>query len=71
MISALSLIISYLLLLLDEFAYFCSRAFMCVVKMLVYALSSFFLAALRAISFSLRTVSVYPISLGMLCLHFH
>jgi hypothetical protein len=42
LISALSLIISCHLLLLGEFASFCSRAFMCSVKLLVYALSSFF-----------------------------
>ena len=46
LISALSLIISYCLLLLGEFASFCSRAFRCVVKLLVCALSSFFLEAL-------------------------
>jgi hypothetical protein len=48
LISSLSLIISYHLLLLCVFAFFCSRVFGCAVKLLVYALSSFFLEALRA-----------------------
>jgi hypothetical protein len=47
--SALSLVISCCLLLLGEFASFCSIAFRCAVKLLVYVLSSFFLEALRAI----------------------
>jgi hypothetical protein len=55
LISNLSLIIFCYLLLLGEFASFCSRAFRCVVKFLVYALSSFFLQALRAMSFPLST----------------
>ena len=55
LISALSLIISCCLLLLGEFASFCSRAFRCVVKLLVCVLSSFFLEALRAMSFPLGT----------------
>ena len=42
LILPLSLIISCLLLLLGEFASFCSRAFRCVVKLLVCDLSSFF-----------------------------
>ena len=57
-ISALSLIISCSLLLLGEFASFCSRAFMCVVKLLVCALCSFFLEALRAMNFPLRTAFI-------------
>jgi hypothetical protein len=55
LISALSLIISCYLLLLGEFASFCSRASRCVVSLLVYALSNFFLEALRAMSFLFRT----------------
>jgi hypothetical protein len=47
LISALSLIISCHLLLLGEFASFSSKAFRCAVKLLDYALSSFFLEALR------------------------
>ena len=47
-IPAQSLIISCCLLLLGLFSSFCSRAFRCTVKMLVYALSSLFLEALRA-----------------------
>ena len=42
LISVLTLIISCLPLLLGEFVSFCSRAFRYVVKLLVYALSSFF-----------------------------
>jgi hypothetical protein len=55
LISALSLIISCCLLLLGEFASFCSRALRCAVKLLVYALSSFFLEVLRAMTFPFRT----------------
>ena len=40
LISALSLIMSWCLLLLGEFASFCSRASRCAVRLLVYALSS-------------------------------
>ena len=69
-ISPLSLIISCLLLL-GEFSSFCSRTFRCVVKLLMCALSSFFLDALRAMCFPLRNASLCPISLGMLWLHFH
>ena len=58
LISALSLIISCRLLLLGEFASFCSRAFRCAVKLLVYAFSSFFLEALRDMSFPLRTAFI-------------
>ena len=58
LISALSLIISYSLLLLGVFDSFCSRAFRCAVKLLVYALSSFCLEALRAMSFPLRTAFI-------------
>ena len=64
LISALSLIISCLLLLLGEFASFCSRAFGCVVKLLVCALSSFFLEALRAFSFSLRNAFIVSHKFG-------
>jgi hypothetical protein len=53
LILPLSLIISCHLLLLSEFASFCSRAFRCGVKLLVCALSSFFWGALRA-TFPLR-----------------
>jgi hypothetical protein len=42
-ISALSLNISFSLLLLFQFASFCSRPFRCVVKLVVCAHSSFFL----------------------------
>jgi hypothetical protein len=58
LISALSLIISKSLLLLGEFASFCSRTFRCVVKLLVYVLSSFFLEALRAMTFHCKTAFI-------------
>ena len=47
--------ISCCLLLLGKFASFCSRAFRCAVKLLVYAHFSFFWEALRAMSFPLTT----------------
>ena len=62
--SALSLIISCHLLLLDEFASFCSRAFRCATKLLVYALSSFFFEALRTLSFPLRNVFIVSHKFG-------
>jgi hypothetical protein len=49
------LIISCLLLLLGLIASFYSRGFSCSVKLLVYALSSFFLEAFKAMSFLLST----------------
>ena len=58
LISVLSLIVSCLLFLLGEFASFCSRAFSCAVKLLLYPLSSFFLEAFRAVKFSLITVFI-------------
>ena len=58
LISGLSWIISCCLLLLGEFAYFCSRAFRCAVKLLVYALFNFFLEALRAMRFLLTTAFI-------------
>jgi hypothetical protein len=64
LISALSLIISYSLLLLGEFTSFCSRAFSCAVRLLVYALSSFFLEALRAMSFPLRAAFIVSHKFG-------
>ena len=67
--SALISIISCHLLLLGLFASFCSRAFRCAVKLVVYALSSFLLEPLRV--FLLGLLSLCPISLGMLWLHFH
>jgi hypothetical protein len=63
LISALSLIISCYLLLLGVFA-FCSRAFRCAVKLLVYALSSFSLEALRAMSFPLCTAFIVSHKFG-------
>jgi hypothetical protein len=58
LISALSLIISCCLLLLDKFASFCSRAFRCAVKLLVCALSSFVLEAPRIMNCFLRTAFI-------------
>ena len=58
LILPLSFIISCHLLLLGEFASFCSRAFRCVVKLLVCALSSFFLEALKAMNFPLRSAFI-------------
>ena len=71
LISALSLIISCRLLLLGEFASFCSRAFRCVVKLLMCALSSFLWRHSELCVFLLEMLSLCPISLGMLWLHFH
>ena len=64
LISPLSLIISCHLLLLGEFAFFCSRAFRCVVKLLICALSSFFLEALRGMSFPLRNAFIVSHKFG-------
>ena len=64
LISPLSLIISCRLLLLGEFAYFSSRSFRCVVKLLMCALSSFFLEALRAMSFHLRNAFIVSHKFG-------
>ena len=63
LISALSLIISCLLLyclllLLGEFASFFSTASRCDVRLLVYTLSSFIFEALRAMSFPPRTAFI-------------
>ena len=57
-ISAPSLIISCLLHLLGEFASFCCRASRYAVRLVVYGPSCFFLEALRAMSFPLRTASI-------------
>ena len=70
LISALSLIISCLLLLLGEFASFCSRAFRSVVKLLVCALSSFFLEALRAMSFPIRNAFIVSHKFGYILASF-
>ena len=48
LISSLSLIMSWCVLLLGEFASFCSRSFRCVVKLLVCALSRFFFPLLES-----------------------
>ena len=64
MISAPSLIISCPLLLFGEFASFCSRASRYVVRLLVYAISSFFLEALKAMSFPFRTAFIVSHKFG-------
>jgi hypothetical protein len=71
LISVLSLIISCHLLLLGEFASFCYRAFRCAVKLLMYALSSFFLAALRAMSFPLSNAFIVSHKFGYVVASFH
>jgi hypothetical protein len=58
LILPLSLIISCCLLLWGEFGSFCSRAFRYAVKLLAYAFSSFFWAALRAMNFPLRNAFI-------------
>jgi hypothetical protein len=63
-ISALILTISYCLLLLGEFASFDSRAFRCTVRLLAYALSSFFLAVLRDMRFPLRNAFIVFYKIG-------
>ena len=76
LISPLSLIISCCLLLLGEFASFCSRAFRCVVKQLMCvkrlmcALSSFFLEALRAMSFPVRNAFIMSPKFGYILASF-
>ena len=71
LISSLILIISCGLLLLGVFSYFCSRDFRCAVKLLVYALFSFFLEALRSMSFPLRTVLIVSHKVEYIDLDFH
>ena len=56
--------ISFSLLLLCEFAYFYSRASICAVSLLVYALSSFFVEALRAMGFPFRTAFIVSQKFG-------
>jgi hypothetical protein len=60
LILALSLIIYYHLLLLDEFTSFCSRDFRCAVKLLVCALSSFFFGGTQSYAFYLRNAFIVP-----------
>ena len=64
LISALSLIISCHLLLLGEFASFCSSTFRCAVKLLFYTLSSFFLEALTGMCFPLKTAFIVSHKFG-------
>jgi hypothetical protein len=64
LISPLSLIISCHLFPLGELASFCFRASRCAVKLLVCALSSFFLEVLRAMSFPLRNAFIVSHKIG-------
>ena len=70
LISVLSLIISCHLLLLDVFVSFYYSAFRCTVKLVVYALTSFFLEALRTMSFSLSTSLIVSHKFGCALLPF-
>ena len=63
-ISAPSLIIYCFPFLLGVFASFCSRAFSCAVKLLVYALSNFLLEALRAMRFPFSPVFIVSLKFG-------
>ena len=67
---SLSLIISCCLLLLGEISPFSSRAFRCVVKLLVCALSSFYLEALRDMSFPLRNAFIVSHKFGYIVASF-
>ena len=60
----MSLIISCPLLLLGEFAFFCSKTFRCAVNLLVDVLYSFFFETLRAMCFSLRTAFIVSHTFG-------
>ena len=53
-----------LLLLLGVFASFCSRAFRCADKMLVYTLSNFFMEALRDMNFPLSAAFILSHKFG-------
>jgi hypothetical protein len=64
LISALSLIIFCHLLLLGVFPSFCSRGFRCAVRLRMYALSSFLLEALKAMSFPLSTAFIVAPKFG-------
>jgi hypothetical protein len=55
---------SWCLLLLGEFAFFSSRASRCIVRLHVYALSSFFLEALGAMSVPLGTAFIVSHKFG-------
>ena len=70
LISAMSLIISCGLLLLGVFISFYSRTFRCAVKLLVNALSGFFLETLRCMCFTLSTDFFVSHKFGYVMLHF-
>ena len=70
LISALSLIISCYLLLLGVSASFCSRAFRSAINLLVYSFSSFFWRHSEIWVLLLGLLSMCPIILGMLYIHF-
>jgi hypothetical protein len=52
------------LLLLGEYAFFCSTAFRCAIKLPVYTLSSYFLVALKAMSSPLNTALIVSYEFG-------
>ena len=64
-----SLNISCYLLLLGEFASFSSRVFRYAVRLLMYAVSSFFLEVLRAMRFPLRHAFIVSHKFGLFRLH--
>ena len=64
LISSLSLIISYCLLLLCVFASLHSRGFSCAIKLLLYFLSSFFVEVRRAMCFPLSTAFIVSPKFG-------
>lgn len=70
-IAILSLIISCCLLFLCVTNSIYSRAFRCIVKSLVWGLSTLFMSVFSAINFPLSTAFICSISLGMLHIYFH
>ena len=64
LISALSVTVSCHLLLLGVFACFCSRAFRCDAKLLVWGLPNFFMKALSAMNFPLNTAFIVSYRFG-------
>ena len=71
LISSLNFIISCHLVLLGEFSSLCSRAYRWSVNFLIWDFSSFLCRHLVLWTFLLTLLSLCPITLGMLCGHFH
>ena len=69
-ISALILMISFLLLILDFVCSF-SSCFRCKVRLFIWDFSCFFRSACIAITFPLNTVFAVSDRFGPLCFHFH